>query len=192
MPLAALLVMIGAAPDEGRGGSGTIPEQAVSMRSAPRWRAGLSAAALFGLANYSPTGGVGFALDSGVVLSDRLSLFAHAEVGTVIFTLAGTGAIVGEYALGDSFSAGLGVGFTAWAPLFFGGGSLFYGLTLPLRFSWAPNGRSGHETGRSGLLISLQVAPGFSLQPTYFYQVQRPLPPEAALAATLSVGYALW
>jgi hypothetical protein len=190
LPLAALL--FAAAPDEGRGGIGTVPEQAVSMRTAPRWRAGLGGALLFGLANYAPSGGVGFSLDTGIVLADRLSLFAHGEVGSVVFTLAGGGALLGEYAFSDHFSAGLGVSFNIWAPLIYGSGSLFYGLTFPLRVSWAPNGRAGHETGRSGLLVSLQVAPGFSLQPTYFYQVGRPLPPEAGLAAMVCVGYALW
>ena len=190
LPLAALLSA--AAPDEGRGGVGTVPEQAVSLRTAPRWRAGLGAALLFGLANYSPSGGVGFALDAGVVLGDRLSLLVHGQVGSVVFTLAGGGAVLGEYAISDHFSAGLGVGFNVWAPLIYGSGILFYGLTFPIRLSWAPNGRAAHETGRSGLFVSLQVAPGFSLQPTYFYQVGQPLPPEAAVAATLSVGYALW
>lgn len=190
LPLAALL--LATAPDEGRGGTGTVPEQAASMRSAPRWRAGLGAAALFGYANYSPSGGVGVVLDTGVVFGDRLSLLAHAELGTVVFTLVGSGGLAAEYALGDHVSAGVGVAFSAWAPLIFGGGGLFYGLTFPLRVSWAPQGRAAHQTGRSGLLISLQVAPGFSLQPTYFYQVARPIPPEAAVAATLSVGYALW
>lgn len=190
LPLAALLFT--AAPDEGRGGVGTVPEQAASLRTAPRWRLGLGAALLFGLANYSPSGGVGFGLDAGVTLGDRFSLLAHGQVGSVVFTLAGGGAVLGEYAFSDHFSAGLGVGFNLWTPLIYGSGSLFYGLTFPVRLSWAPNGRAAHETRRAGLFISLQVAPGFSLQPTYFYQVGQPLPPEAGLAAMASVGYALW
>jgi hypothetical protein len=190
LPLAALL--LAAAPEEGRGGSGTIPEEAASMRAATRWRAGLGAAGLFGLANYSPALGVGLTLDTGVVLGDRLSLLVHGEVGSVVITVVGMAGVLAEYALGDHFSVGLGAGFSFWAPLFFGDGSLFYGLTFPMRVSWAPNGRSPHETARAGLFVSAQVAPGFSLQPTYFYQLGRPLPPEAGVAATLSVGYALW
>lgn len=190
LPLAALL--LAAAPEEGRGGSGTIPEEAVSMRTAPRWRAGLGAAALFGLANYAPAAGVGLSLDSGVVLNDRLSLLAHAEVGSIVLTLVGSAGIAGEYAIGDHFSAGLGVSFSAWAPLIYGSGSLFYGLTFPVRVSFSPSARADHQTGRTGLLISLQLSPGFSLQPTYFVQVQYPLPPDPAFAASLSVGYALW
>lgn len=201
-PLALLLAAAPALDDgrgavaevsaEGRGSVGSTPEQAQSRRPFARFRGGLGAGALFGLANYSPAFGVGFTADGGVLLNDRLALFLHGELGTIVLTLVGSAGLVGEYAFTDHWSAGLGVAFTAWAPLLFGSGGLFYGLTFPLRLNWAPQGRSTHQTRRSGLLIGLQVAPGVSLMPTDFFQLRAPLPPEPAFAATVSIGYALW
>ena len=185
------LMLLAAAPDEGRGSSGTSPQEAVAARGSARIRAGVGGAAMFGLSNYAPNGGVGFGLDVGTIVDDRLALFLHAELGSVVATLIGAGALIVEYTLGEHFSAGLGVGVTAWAPLL-GYGSGFYGLTFPLRINFAPFGREAHETGRRGLMFGLQVAPGFSLQPTNFPQLAAPLPPDPAFAATLSVGYAWW
>lgn len=188
-PLALLL--LAAVPDEGRGTAGTIPEETLGSRTAPRIRAGLGGALLFGLANYSAQGGLGLSLEVGTVIDDRFAVFLHAEVATLIISLAGSGALVAEYVLSEHFSAGLGVAFSAWAPIFSYGGN-FYGLTFPLRINWAPVARSANETGRKGLLIGLQVAPGFSLQPTNFPQFSEPLPPDPAVSATLSVSYAWW
>lgn len=185
LPLALLLLT--AVPEETRGASGSLPELAVSMRTNPRLRAGLAGAALFGVTTYSPTGGLGVALDLGVVLADRVSLFLHGELGSIIVTLIGSGALVGEYAFGQHFSAGLGAAFTAWVPLDYSFSSYFYGLTFPLRLSFSPGTRAQHQTQRTGLLIALQVSPGLSLQPTYYGSS---IPPAPALSATLSVGYA--
>lgn len=190
-PLA--LVLLAAPLDEGRGSAGTTPEDALLHRTSPRWRLGLGGGVLFGLANYSPSLGVGLTADLGVVLGDRFSLFAHAEGGTIVLTVIGSGALLVEYALSEHFSAGLGLAFSLWSPVVFGGfNSSFYGLTLPLRVNFSPATRASHETRRSGLLIGLQVAPGVSLQPRDFFQLNTPLAPEFALSATVSVGYAWW
>ena len=184
------LMLLAAAPDEGRGSVGTSPQEAIAARTSGRLRAGIGGTVLFGLSNYAANGGVGLALDLGTVVDDRLALFLHAEVGSIVITLFGSGALVLEYALGEHFSAGLGVAFTAWTPLSYG--PTFYGLTFPLRLNFAPLGREVHETAHKGLLIGLQVAPGFSLQPTNFPQLSAPLPPDPAFAAAVSVGYAWW
>ena len=189
--LVVALMLLAAAPDEGRGSAGTIPQEAIASRTSARLRAGLGAAAFFGVSNYAGNGGVGLGLDLGTIVDDRLSLFLHAEVGSLVVTLIGSGAVLVEYALGEHFTAGLGVAFTAWTT-FLGSSSGFYGLTFPLRVNYAPFSREPHETARKGLLIGLQVAPGFSLQPTNFPQLTQPLPPDPAFAATVSVGYAWW
>lgn len=189
LPLALLLC---ASPD-GRGSTGTLPEEAVALRTAPRVRAGIGGALLFGLAEYAPSFGAGVSLDLGAVLFDRLSLFFHGEVGTIIFTLIGTGGPVVEYALSDHFTAGLGVALTAWTQLAYGLNSgSFLGLTFPLRVSFSPAGRKANETARGGLLLGLSVAPGFSLLPTYYPQLQNQLPPSPGLAAALTISTAWW
>ena len=190
-PLA--LILLATPLEEGRGSAGTSPEDALLHRSLPRWRLGVGGGVLFGFANYAPSLGVGVTADLGVVLSDRFSLFVHGEGGTIVLTTIGSGALLVEYALGEHFSAGLGLAFSLWAPLTFGGlNSSFYGLTLPLRVNFSPSTRATHETRRAGLLIGLQVAPGVSLQPRDFFQLNAPLPPEFAISATVSVGYAFW
>lgn len=188
LPIA--LALLSAAPEEGRGASGSLPEVAVSMRTNPRLRAGVAGAGLFGVASYSPTFGLGLALDVGVVLADRVSLFVHAEAGTIILTMTGSVGLAGEYALGEHFSAGLGAAFSAWGPLSSYTSAPFIGLTFPLRLSLSPTARGPAELQRSGLLIVVQVAPGVSLQQNYYPQLGRPLGPQPGLAATLSVGYA--
>ena len=188
-PLALLLL---ASPEDGRGSAGTTPEDALASRTSARLRVGLGGGVLFGFSGYSPALGLGVSADFGVIVSDRFSMFVHAEVGTVVFTVIGSGGMVAEFALGDHVSAGLGLAFSAWAPLLFGGGSGFYGLTFPLRINFMTAARQPHETRRTGLVIGLQVAPGFSLQPTYYYQVGYSLPPEAAIAGTITVGYGWW
>jgi len=49
-PLALLL--IAAAPEEGRGTAGNIPEEALAMRTSARLRLGVGGGVLFGLSNY--------------------------------------------------------------------------------------------------------------------------------------------
>lgn len=188
LPIA--LVLLTAVPEEVRGTSGSLPELAVSMRTNPRLRAGVAGAGLFGISSYSPTFGLGLALDLGVVLADRVSLFVHAEAGTILLTLMGSVGLVGEYALGEHVSAGLGAAFSAWGPLLVYASAPFVGLTFPLRLSISPTARGPAELHRSGLLIVVQVAPGVSLQQNYYPQLGRPLGPQPGLAATLSLGYA--
>ncbi|MDP1825891.1 MAG: hypothetical protein Q8L48_21690 [Archangium sp.] len=187
-PLALLLL---AAPDDGRGSPGTTPEDARAQRSLARLRLGLGGGVQFGFSGYSPAFGLGFAGDLGVIVGDRFSMFVHAEVGTVVVTLIASGGMSAEYVFGEHVSAGLGVAFSAWAPLL-SGGQGFYGLTFPVRLNFLTVARQAHETRRSGLVIGLQVAPGVSLQPTYYYQVGYSLPPEAAIAGTITVGYSWW
>ncbi len=188
---AVALMLFAAEPDEGRGSAGSRPEQAQSMRTQTRARFGLGGGVSFGLANYSPALGVGLSADAGAVFNDRFSVFAHVELGTIVITYIGALGVNAEYVLNDHFSVGLGAAFSVWGPLIFGG-SGFYGLTVPVRVNFAPAQRASNETRRSGLLIGLQVAPGFSLQPTEFVQLRVPVGPEAAFSASLSVGYSWW
>ena len=186
------LILLAAAPEEGRGSVGSTPEEAVAARPDARMRLGLGGAALFGYSNYSPAVGVGLAFDLGAVVNDRLSIFVHGEVGSVVFTTLGSGAVVVEYSLGEHVTAGLGVAFTAWAPTLYASYLGFYGFTFPLRVNFAPSPRQPQETAHKGLLIGLQVAPGVSLQPTNYNQLRTPLPAEPAITASLSVSYAWW
>jgi hypothetical protein len=192
-PLA--LVLLAAAPEgvESRGTAGTMPEDAVAQRPQPRWRAGIGAAALMGLATYEPSFGVGFTAQAGVIFDDRFSLLAHGEVGTIVFTLVGSGGVSGEYLFGERLSLGLGVAMSAWSQMIYGGfGGSFWGLTFPVRVTWALSDRAPGKTRREGWIIGLQVAPGFSLQPTNYFQFNVPPPPEAGLAATFSLAYTWW
>ena len=190
-PLALLLIAAAPSPDEGRGSSGTTPEEAVSARTQSRLRLGVAGAALFGLSSYTPALGVGVSLDFGMIVSDRLSLFVHGEVGSVVISAIGGGGLVAEYALGDHFTAGLGAAFMLWAPAYFASGG-FMGITFPFRLSFAPARREANATRRTGLLIGLQVAPGVSVQDTSYYQSRFPIPPEPGFTAMGSVGYAWW
>lgn len=186
------LLLLAAAPEEGRGSVGSTPEEAQAARPDTRVRLGLGGAALFGYSNYSPAVGVGLAFDLGAVITDRLSLFLHVEVGSIVFTTLGSGGVVVEYGWGEHVTTGLGVAFTAWAPTLYGSYASFYGFTFPLRLNFAPSARQPHETAHKGLLIGLQVAPGVSLQATDYNQLRTPLPPEPAIAASVSVSYAWW
>ena len=186
------LLLLSASPEEGRGFVGSTPEEAMAARPDTRLRLGLGGVALFGYSNYSPAAGVGLAFDFGAVVNDRLSIFLHGEVGSIVFTTLGSGGVVVEYGWGEHVTTGLGVAFTAWAPTLYGSYASFYGLTFPLRVNFAPAPRLPQETAHKGLLIGLQVAPGVSLQPTNYNQLRTPLPAEPAITASLSVSYAWW
>ncbi len=190
-PLALLLIAAAPSIDEGRGNAGTTPEEALSSRGQARFRLGLGGAALFGLATYSPALGVGLTADLGVSVGDRLSLFVHGEVGTIVVTVVGGGGLAVEYALNDHFSVGLGASLMGWGALFFGS-SGFLGVMFPLRVNFAPVARAANELRRTGLLIGLQVAPGVSVQQTHSFQSRFPIPPEPGFSATVSVGYGWW
>ena len=157
------------------------------MRSASRLRLSLGGSAMVGVSGYSPALGVGLNFDLGVTFSDRLSVFLHGELGTVVFTVIGSGAVVFEYTVSDHFIAGLGAAVSAWGPLLYGSLN-FLGVTFPFRLSFATAARGAAETRHSGLLIGLQLAPGFSFPQETPYQV----PAEVAFAGSVSVGYAWW
>ena len=140
MLVAAFALVLAAAPlEDSLGGAGALP--ADGARRATRLRMGLGGAALFGTASFSQAGGIGVSIDVGAVFDDRFSLLLHGEVGTVVVTLIGSGAVMAEYALGDHVSAGVGVAFSKWALLLsdsFVGSLGFSGVTFPLRLNLAP------------------------------------------------------
>ena len=159
------------------------------MRSAGRLRLGLGGGAMLGFSGYSPALGVGLTFDLGVTFSDRLSVFLHGELATVVFTVIGSGGVVFEYAVSDFVIAGLGAAFSGRGVLLYGRSWPFLGLTFPFRISFATMPRGVNETRHSGLLFGLQLAPGFSFPQDDPYQS---LPAEAAFVASVSVGYAWW
>lgn len=190
----ALSVVLSAAPgDEGRGGVGTLPEVARAQRTATRLRAGLGGLVVFGLSNYRPSGGVGLTFDLGATFNDRVALFLHGEVASAVATFHASGGVAAEYVMTEHVSMGLGVSLTGWLPTIYTGYSDgFFGLLFPVRLHFALEPRPDAQTSRRGFFFGLELAGGFSLQPTYFYQLQTPLPPEGAFSAAATFGYAVW
>ncbi len=190
----ALSVVLSAAPDdEGRGGVGTLPEIARAQRTAPRLRAGLGGLVVFGYSNYRPSGGLGLAFDLGATFNDRVALFLHGEVASAVATFHASGGVAAEYVMTEHVSMGLGVSLTGWVPTIYTGYSDgFFGLLFPVRLRFALEPRPDAQTSRRGFSFGLELAGGFSLQPTYFYQLQAPLPPDGAFTAAATFGYAMW
>lgn len=187
------LLLFGAAGSE-RGAPGGLPEEAQALRGAPRLRAGAALGGLFGVANYDPTIAAVFTADVGVVLSDRVSLYARLEGGSLVFSLVGGFSLAADVHLGDFFSVGLGVKLQGWVPLTYSfTRSPFVGVMFPVRVSFAPfSGRPPGQVQRSGFVVGFEAAPGLGVLPTYVGPFGRPVDPEAGLTLSLTVGYAAW
>lgn len=166
--------------------------ETLEERKELRFRRGVGTGVLGGFSYYEFSGGPGLTVDAGLVLGDRFSLFVHGELGSFIVTLIGSIGLVGEYALGEQWSVGGGVAFTGWTPLFNIGSARFLGLTFPVRLSYAIERRAALETRRTGLLLSWQIAPGFSLIPQNPFSLPGPQPVQAAITSAVSVGFAWW
>lgn len=180
--------------DDARGGAGHLPEDAALLRTDARVRTGVHLGGFFGVANYDATFAAILSGDLGVVLSDRWSLYARLQGGSLGFSVIGQFSVVAELQLGEHFMAGLGVAGQGWVPLGYTlTRSPFVGLMFPLRVAWAPfSARAAGEVQRKGFVFSLEVAPGFGLLPTPIGPSGRPVDREVGLTASVNVGYAVW
>ena len=183
--------------EEGRGKPGGDPELVQTLRQRTRGRLGISA---FGnlafFAEPAAAVGPGLSIEGGMVVTDRWSVLLRSELslGTDFFLANGLGF---AFAATERFQIGLGLSFTIFTPLFFGGAggrmSPFVGLTLPVTAQLFLGERGPGEVGRAGFTLGLQLSPGLSFTPRYgfdpfTFQPYTPL----AFAASVLVGYTFW
>jgi hypothetical protein len=169
-----------------------VSPQTMEARQAPRLRFGVAAAAIGGFTYGQPTGGVGFSLDLGVMLIDRLAVFFHGELGTFFYNLIGSVGVAADYAITDRWSVGAGGAFTTWAPLGNWGSERFIGLTFPLRVNFALQERAPDATRRFGLMLGWHLAPGFSLIAQNPFNLPGPQAVQGSVTAGMTFGYAWW
>ena len=176
--------VLSSTPDSGQGTSGPLPRPVELVRSDARLRAGVGGVALAGLFNAFPGAGLGPVGSLGVVFSDRFSVLAQLGFGTIIASAMGSAALAFDVALSEHWLVGVGGALTGFQDT---GSTLgaYWGFTFPLRVHFAPRARASTDVAHRGLLLGLEVAPGFSL-----YRPRGSEP--AALAVSLSATWAVW
>lgn len=142
-------------------------------------------------ASLAPAAQVGVVLggELGVVLGDRLALGARVTVG---YGLAALGSLElgAEYAVTERISLGLGAAPTGVLGML-AGSARVAGLLFPLRVSLRLSPRAETELARRGVVLSAEVAPGFTFAGSQ--AVSSPLTfPGFGIAGSLTVGYSLF
>ncbi len=192
IPLAVLLLSLGS--DDGRGAPGLPPEEVPAVRQQVRVRGGADVGLSFGVStSFSLAALAGGQL--GMVVADRASLYLRAMAGSLGFSFSGVGTAHFEWQFNDVVSAGLGLGFTFWVPVSFVlTTSPFVGMMFPVRMAFALSGaRAVGAVARSGVILGIELAPGFSTQPSYYLTPQGNLvPPAPGFTATGTLSYAFW
>lgn len=137
--------------------SGPEAPPAVDGRVSPRLRLGVGVcvgASLLG-------GGVGVALDVGVVLGDRFAVLAHGSLDYFVLTNMALAAVMAEY--GTDFvtlAAGAGVlGANIW-------NVGFTGVAVPFILGVTPFGRGAADPGRRGLHVAFEGGVAFATGPS--------------------------
>lgn len=187
------LLLFGAAGDA-RGASGLPPEEVPAARTKPRLHAGVAIGGIFAAGGYTLTASAILTGDVGVVLNDKLSLFARAEGGTAFLSLVLGGSLGAAYDLSDRFNVGAGLKIFGWQPVSYDiTPGPFLGVMLPLRATFAPfNPRSEGDVARSGLVLGLEVAPGIGVLTTAYSPFGKPADAEFGISAAVTVGFATW
>lgn len=133
------------------------PAPSVDGRVSPRLRLGVGVgvgASLLG-------GGVGVALDVGVVLGDRFAVLAHGSLDYFVLTNMALASVMAEY--GTDFvtlAAGAGVlGANIW-------NVGFTGVAVPFILGVTPFGRGAADPGRRGLHVAFEGGVAFATGPS--------------------------
>lgn len=164
-------------------------------REAPRVRAGIHFAVAGAFSGFAPGLGPGFSADLGATIGDRYSLVARLTIGTIVVVSVATLGLGFDFALTERLSLGVGVAIGLVGGLFVGNGDLPFSLTVfaPLRFAFAPFARAEDHLSRKGLLLFVEVGPGYGLAMSGgFFIGPRVRPSPLSVEAAIGVGYAVW
>ncbi|MDP1828944.1 MAG: hypothetical protein Q8L48_37125 [Archangium sp.] len=163
-------------------------------REAPRVRAGIHFAVAAAFSGFAPGMGPGLSTELGATLEDRYSLVARLTVGTIFVVSVATLGLGFDLALSERLSLGVGVALGLVGGLLIGNGDLPFSLTVfaPVRFAFAPFARAEDHLARRGLLLFVEVGPGYGLAMSSGFSGPRPPPSPLSVEAAIGVGYAVW
>jgi hypothetical protein len=175
------------------GSEKTVAAESVSeSREALRLRAGIHLVGGIAVSGFAVGLGPGLSAELGAIAEDRFSLVARLTLATILVTNVATIGLGFDAALSERLSLGVATSIGIVGGLFISDFPFSLTVFAPVRLSFAPFARAATALARRGMLLFVELGPGYALVMSPGLARPATVPSSFSVQGTLGFGYAVW